>query len=433
MSNFKLKTMKKQLLTAGLMLTGMFALTPSIAEAKSSMDSNLTLVWMNTDVAPLELNARQGFGINGKFYLQNKETKNIEVWNETGKIEEIPSGEGTNITFDDAGNIIVRIGTFNTAYVSTRNELRIIPADGSATIDIPLTGITPGRLDFWGHVKGNVLDKTTGGVLYMGTAWYPQLIEIPIINGQQDVANTYTYTYSSPFAVAGNFATTTIISCWENSESISILSPLYNKTNCNSIQKLSIDKDGNWAHDSYYVTPRHSGCAGYYIFKLGGQDYIVYPSGSTNTDGFTVSKLATKTISDVEESDESVRIATKYSEQKDDGNAMYENNAFFGNHLSVEAINETQAYIYQYFPKGYIAKYLLTVETGSVDNAKLANPSKTTVIGGNGEITIKGESNSIEVYTINGILISRNKNKVKCFPGIYIVKTDNNTTKVMVK
>ena len=62
--------MKKQLLTAALMLTGMFALTPSVADAKSTMDSNLTLLWMNTDVAPLTLDVRQGFGRDGKFYLQ---------------------------------------------------------------------------------------------------------------------------------------------------------------------------------------------------------------------------------------------------------------------------------------------------------------------------------------------------------------------------
>lgn len=423
--------MKKQLLTAALMLTGMFALTPSVADAKSTMDSNLTLLWMNTDVAPLTLDVRQGFGRDGKFYLQNKAAKTIEVWNETGKIQEIPSGAGTNITFDDAGNILVRIGTFPYPFNKDINELRIIPADGSAAIDIALSGITGGRLDFWGHVQGNVLDKETGGIIYMGTTYYPQLVEIPIIDGKQDVANTYTYTYASPFEVAGNFATTTIISAWEGKENVSILSPLFNKTNCNSIQKLSLDEDGNWSHDSYYITPRHSGCAGFYIFKLGGQDYIVYPSGSNNADGFTVSKLATKAIPDVEESDESVRIATKYSEQKDDGNPMYIGNAFYGNHLSAEAISETQAHIYQYFPSGYIAKYLFTVE-GGTGVAKVETP-KATIIGGKGEITIEGEPTFIEVYTIGGTLISRNEHNVKCIPGTYIVKTDNNVTKVMVK
>lgn len=431
MFNLKFKKMKKQLLTVALILTSVFALNPSIAEAKSTMDSNLKLVWMNTDVAPLETSARQGFGRDGKFYLQNKDSKKIEVWDKTGMINEIPSGEGTNITFDDAGNIIVRLGTFNTTYVSTRNEMRIIPANGSDPIDLTLSGITPGRLDFWGHVSGNVLDKTTGGILYMGTNWYPQLIEIPIIDGKQDVANTYTYTYASPFGVPGNFASTTIISCWGGSENVSILSPLYNKTNCNSIQKLTLDGDGNWSHDSYYITPRHSGCAGFYIFKMGGQDYIVYPSGSNNADGFTVSKLATKATSNVEDSDEKVRVASKYSEQKDDGNTMYVNNAFYGNHLSVEVISNTQARIYQYYPKGYIAEYLFTVEGGT--GVEKVEAAKATVIGGDGEITIEGEPASIKVYTIGGILISRNEHNVKCIPGTYIVRTDNDVTKVMVK
>ncbi|MDD2611430.1 MAG: hypothetical protein PHR38_01450 [Bacteroidales bacterium] len=421
--------MKKQLLTTAFMLTGIFALITS-AEAKSSMDSNLTLLWMNTDVAPLETSARQGFGQNGKFYLQNKDTKKIEVWDQTGKINEISSGEGTNITYDDAGNIIVRVGTFNTPYVSTRNELRIIPADGSAVIDIPLSGITAGRLDFWGHVRGNVLDKVTGGVLYMGTTWYPSLIEIPIIGGQQDVTNTYTYSYTSPFGVSGNFATTTIISGWEGVEDLALLSPLYNKTNCNSIQKMALDVDTNWVHNSYYVTPRHNGCAGFYIFKLGEQKYIVYPSGSNNADGFTVSKLTTKAISSIEDGDETVRIATKYSEEKDDGTVMYANNAFYGNHLNVEVVSATEAYIYQYFPKGYIAKYSFKVIESGISGIEAG---KVTVIGGKGEITITGEASSIEVYAIGGTLISKNQKDVKCAPGTYIVKVDNNVTKVMVK
>lgn len=430
MFNLKFKAMKKQLLTTALVLTGMIAMTPDV-DAKSTMDKNLTMEWMNTDVAPLHTSARQGIGMKGKFYLQNKDTKKIEVWDGTGRIDDIDAGEGTNITMDDAGNIIARLGTFNTNYVDTRNEMRIIPADGSAPVDLPLSGITKGRLDFWGHVKGNVLDKTNGGLLYMGTAWYPQLIEIPIIDGQQNKTDTYTYIYSSPFGVSGNFATTAIVSAWDDLEEVAILSPLYNKTNCNSIQKLMPDEDGNWAHDSYYITPRHSGCAGFYIFSVGTQKYIVYPSGSNNADGFTVAKLATKATSDVEESDESVRVATKYSEQKDDGNPMYVNNAFYGNHLTAEAISETQANIYQYYPNGYIAKYVLTVPVDGVEG--VIEEAKATVTGGRGEINIEGEVSNIAVYTLSGSLISENETSVKCASGIYIVKTDSTATKVIVK
>ena len=73
--------------------------------------------------------------------------------------------------------------------------------------------------------------------------------------------------------------------------------------------------------------------------------------------------MATKATSEIEDSDADVRIATKYSEQKDDGNPMYTNNAFYGNHLTAEAVSETEAYIYQYYPNGYIAKYSFTVGT----------------------------------------------------------------------
>ena len=53
---------------------------------------------MNTDVAPLHTSARQGVAVNGKFYLQNKDTQKIEIWDQTGKVGELDSGKGTNIT-----------------------------------------------------------------------------------------------------------------------------------------------------------------------------------------------------------------------------------------------------------------------------------------------------------------------------------------------
>lgn len=422
--------MKKQLLTTALVLTGILAMTPSVG-AVSKMTKELKMEWMNTDVAPLNLNARQGFGKDGKIYIQNYSTSKIEVWDGTGKTREIESGSGTNLTFDDAGNIMVRLVKFPANFGGTENEMRIIPADGSAPVDIPLSGATKGRLDFWGHVKGNVMDKIEGGLFYMGTQWYPQIVEFPIIGGQQNIKDTYTYIYTNPFGIAGNFATTTMISSWDYLDEIAILSPYYNKTNCNSIQKLTMDEDGNWSHDSYYITPGHNGCAGFYIFVVGGNKYIVYPSGATNTDGFTVSKLATKAVSDVEDSDTNVKIATRYAEEKEDGNPMYTPNAFYGNHLTAEAISDTEAYIYQYFPSGYIAKYKLTVPGGSVED--VTDENKAKVIGGNGEINIEGEVSAIEVYSLSGTLISKNETSVKCAPGIYIVKTDNDATKVIVK
>ena len=79
---------------------------------------------------------------------------------------------------------------------------------------------------------------------------------------------------------------------------------------------------------------------------------------------------------------------------------MYTNNAFYGNHLTAEAVSETEAYIYQYYPNGYIAKYSFTVGTDT--GVEKTETPKATVIGGTGEITIEGEPASIEVYTKAG-------------------------------
>ncbi|MDD2960706.1 MAG: hypothetical protein PHR45_01330 [Muribaculaceae bacterium] len=422
--------MKKQLLFGALALAGAVALAPEV-EAKSAMDACLKMEWMNTDVVPINLDARQGVAKDGNFYLQNKAKKVIEVWNETGKVKEIASGEGTNITLDDAGNIIVRLGTFNTNYVNTRNELRIIPADGSAVVDIPLSGIPGNRVDFWGHVRGNVMDKTKGGTLYMGVTWYPQIIEIPIIGGAQDVKNTYSHHYTSPFGISGNISTTTLMSGWEGVEDLAVLSPHIDKTKGNSIEQMKMDEELSWLHNAYYITPRHNGCTGYSIFKVGDQKFIVYSTGGNNGDGFTVSKLATKNVSAVEDTDESYRVGTKYAETNDDGNPTYANNAFYANHFSVDPISDTEAYIYQYFPKGYIAKYKFTYTGAGVESVN--DEPVYQVMALDGKIVIEGEASDIRVFNVSGALISEGQTTIETPSGIYIVMVNGKATKVRVK
>lgn len=427
--------MKKQLLLGALLSAGLMAFVPAM-NAKSSMDASLSMKWMVTgDIPTLKLDARQGTAANGKFYLQNKATGKVEVWDATGKINEITSGGGTNITRDDAANIIVRVGTFNTDYVSTRDELMIIPTEG-ASKSIPLSGITKGRLDFWGHVSGNVMDATDGGVLYMGTIYGGNIIEIPIKDGAQDVANTYQYSYRSPFAIPGNITTTSLMSSWKGVEDLAVLSPYAtgNTTSCNSIEKMGYDGDDNWVHKAFYITPRHNNCTGFDIFKIGDQKYIVYSTGGNNGDGFSVARLATKEASAFEDSDEAYRVATKYAETKEDNNVMYQGaNSYYGNHLIAEVNTDGKtANIYQYFPGGYIAQYVFDPSKSGVDGIQ-NDAEQTIIIGGEGEITIEGNPASIEVYTIGGVLVSRNEANVKCAPGIYVVRTNGNVAKVLVK
>ena len=56
-----------------------------------------------------------------------------------------------------------------------------------------------------------------------------------------------------------------------------------------------------------------------------------------------------------------------------------------------------------------------------------------TVIGLKGEIRIDGDTSNVEVFSANGILVSKDKASVQCVPGIYFVRTGTKVTKVAVR
>lgn len=56
-----------------------------------------------------------------------------------------------------------------------------------------------------------------------------------------------------------------------------------------------------------------------------------------------------------------------------------------------------------------------------------------TVTGLKGEIRIDGDTANVEVFSSNGILISKDKASVQCVPGIYFVRTGAKVTKVAVR
>ena len=61
------------------------------------------------------------------------------------------------------------------------------------------------------------------------------------------------------------------------------------------------------------------------------------------------------------------------------------------------------------------------------------NGNKVTVIGGTGEIYISGNCETVEIWSAGGMLICREKERMAVAPGIYIVRADGVSTKVLVK
>ena len=409
-----------------------------------SMDSNLKLIWKSTDCASLSADARQGVGHNGKVYIQNKATSKTEVWGELGKEKEIASGGGTNINIDDAGNILVRTGTFNTNLNGTGAGVMIIPADGSATKTFDLTGVPNGRCDYFGHVSGNVLGKDNSfmyiALNWGSTIWEGMISEAEMVSSNNNTAPTFNADIKSGAAIT----TTAIVNAWNfMPNDIAFLSPhvtatsQYGTNKCgNSIYHLVFDEENeNWINDGFYRTPRHNGCSGLDIFQLGGETYIVYPSGNGCIDGFTISKINYTTYPQTpasDDADEALRVATKYADTDDTGNVKYTTNTCYGCQVNAE-VNETEGYadIYQYVHGAYAAQYRFTPDkTGVTDMAVEENDAK--VVGAEGYIYIKSNE-KVQVYTPAGVLVANTNKNVNVQPGLYIVKTGKTAQKVIVK
>lgn len=74
-------------------------------------------------------------------------------------------------------------------------------------------------------------------------------------------------------------------------------------------------------------------------------------------------------------------------------------------------------------------KMTLTNSVGTEDVAT----DVAKVVAGTGEISIIGEANDVEVYTIGGALVSKGETHINCAAGYYIVVIDKKATKVVVK
>lgn len=71
-------------------------------------------------------------------------------------------------------------------------------------------------------------------------------------------------------------------------------------------------------------------------------------------------------------------------------------------------------------------------KAGSVGETNIPE-NNIKVIGGKGEIYITGYPESVKIYTIGGQLVSENKKRIECVPGIYLVSVSGECKKVIVR
>lgn len=150
------------------------------------------------------------------------------------------------------------------------------------------------------------------------------------------------------------------------------------------------------------------------LFTLNDTQFAVEPIGTSYCDGFQIINVEKNEI-----------IAT-HTEQYSTAAISSNPNSF-----TAEIISNYEAKLYQYVPGQLAAQYTFKVdETVGVEVVEEEN---IKVFVEKGNICILGNADTIEVYSISGILISKNSREIECQPGIYIVKVDDGVTKVIVR
>lgn len=308
--------MRKSLLR--LMLGGL-AIVSAVSMANAQ---TLTQDWKYTDELPGASDARWGTGFDGKIWTNNKTTSHLIYWDKDGKTELQTGTNGTAISVDDAGNILINSGFPNAA---SSTAFQILPAGGDAlqplTVTMPANA-TAGRMDFMGRANGNILSEE-GGAIYLCPQNSTAVAKIFIANGVQVVEKSKSFAMETAGSTDG------------------VAQPL----------------DNNPENDNYVACPNRTlkGFIGYTnvganstaagdVVTLNGVTYSIEPTGTDYCDGFQIVDRSTD------------KVVATHEEEYSKAAARPNQNA-----LTAEKVDEYTANIYQYVPGQLVAKYTFSL------------------------------------------------------------------------
>ena len=301
---------------------------------------NIEKVWEINSLGFLTTdNTRQGFGMNGKFYINDKATSTILVVDRNGLTGETFEG-GSNVAFsrDEAGNLVVSNAAFPNSWTS-RPELKVInPATGDVvTYTLPTDVINFGRSDNMGFARGNLLED---GELYLvgansGTA----ISRIKISDGELDTDNCYLANCDGVAANSG-----TVLNYYTDLDGNDAI--LY-VNRSSALKKLAVDGD-NFAATTIPV-PDKGNCNGTFPLIWDGKELMVYPTAPNYLDGFAVAEVnAAEPLVSIQPT------------------AAANANGYQANWLNAEVIDNRNVLIYQYYPGGHITLWKLTKRGGNL-------------------------------------------------------------------
>ena len=314
----------------------------------------LEKVWEIADLPSFipTADARQGFGMNGKFYINNKADQKVIVVDENGITNtEYPGGANCGITRDEAGNIVVSAAAFPDPW--SEATIKVINPETNEVKEytVPEECGIAGRCDFLGFAKGNLMEN---GFLYLTGATNSGVSVLSIGGDGGEVIVDECY----PAPCDGLSPTSsTVINYYKDMNGEDAL--LYVTRNAQPLKLMSDGGDGLEA--TTIVVPAKGACNGMFPFIWNDKEFYIYPQEPNYQDGFAIAEAGAE--------EPIVVVPSTVS-----GNA----NAYQANWLNAE-VDEDGVTIYQYYPGGHLTVYRLT--NGSGDVQEIINDTNKIVAG----------------------------------------------------
>ena len=320
---------------------------------------SLEKVWEINDLSFLTTSeVRQGFGMNGKYYINDKTAKTILVLDQNGLTGETFEG-GQNVGFsrDEAGNFVVSDALFPDNWNNSSPRIKVInPSTGQVVTHVLPSNLTDfGRSDNLGFARGNLMGD---GELYLvGANSGTNISRIKFTNGEIDLDNSYLTNCDGVGANSG-----TLLNYYTDLAGNDAILYVNRST---SVRKLAFEGSGFTATE--ISLPNKGNANGAFPFVWDGRELVVYPTPNNYHDGFAVSEI-----------NSSAPMA--YVTETTSTNA----NTYQANWLNAEIIDARNVTIYQYYPGGHLTVWKLSKHggllRGDVDGNGYVNISDVTTL-----------------------------------------------------
>ena len=330
--------MKKLLLIAAM---------AALALGASADGYKIEKVWENTDVASLYLSgARQGFGMDGKFYINDMRFNagdtdyTLYIYGENGLEGTMPGYANAAITRDEAGNLVFMN---NTGFAGHTNDdpwgigasIVVMNPTTQETKEyvIPEDAAISGRCDFLGFPKGDLMED--GQIFLTGGLNGTIFSVITIAGGELDKDECYRVNNDLVGAT-----TSTVINYYTDVNGDDAL--LYVTRNAHMV-KIPMD---DMSAGTRFVLPSKGPSNGGFPFVFDGKEFILYTykaaSDVNYVDGIAITELGAEELTLFVPATITAPI-----------------NGYQCNWLNAEVDNDGVT-IYHYYPGGYINVWRMT-------------------------------------------------------------------------